>query len=41
MKILNATRIPAYFNSNANANIPAQWDVEVESDDGDVALSQS
>ena len=36
MKILNATRIPAYFNSNANANIPAQWDVEVESDEGDV-----
>jgi len=36
MKILNATKISAYFNSNANANIPAQWDVEVQSDDGDV-----
>tara|TARA_R110002096_G_scaffold384847_4_gene578690 strand:+ start:533 stop:718 length:186 start_codon:yes stop_codon:yes gene_type:complete len=35
MKILNATKIPAYFNSNAHANIPAQWDVEVESDDGE------
>jgi len=36
MKILNATRIAAYFNCNANCNIPAQWDVEVQSDDGDV-----
>ena len=36
MKILNATKIPAYFNSNANAFIPAQWDVEVQSDHGDV-----
>ena len=29
-----AQNLPAYFNSNANANIPAQWDVEVVSNDG-------
>ena len=35
MKTLAATQMPAYFNSNAHANSPAQWDIEIELSSGE------